>query len=230
MRRISEGILGALAVVVSVLLSPILRPWYRGWGASKAERERALPGDYLLPQPRLCSTRAITIAASAREVWPWLIQIGQGRGGFYSYEVLENLIGLDIHNADSVIPRLQNIEVGDLIRLGPDGYPYYEVVAIEPHRALVLHAGDGNTQSTWAFQIEDQGDGACRLIVRDRTSYEPKVGNFVIWRLLTDPIHFVMERKMLLGIKARVERSSGKSAMPPRRQRTDGSGDLIAAQ
>lgn len=206
--RFREGLLGALAVAGAVLASPLLRPWYRRWGATPGEDARAMPGDELVPRPRLVTTRAVTIHAPARSVWSWLVQLGQGRGGFYSYESLENLAGCDIHDARTIIPSLQQIAVGDRIRLGPAGYPFFTVAAVEPRRSLVLQAGDGKARTAWSFVLDTLDSGDTRLIVRDRTDFPPTLGQLLVWRVLTDPIHFVMERKMLLGIKARAERGA----------------------
>ncbi len=207
MRRICEAILGALAVMGCVLLSPLLRTWYRRWGATDDELERALPGDELVPRPRLLSTRAITIQAPARTVWSWLVQIGQGRAGFYSYDLLESAAGYDVHNADHVIPSLQVLEVGDRIRLGGDGSSAFTVVELDRRHSLVLRDGDDQVTTVWSFSLDTLDSGDTRLVVRDRTDYVPTLGQFLVWRVITEPIHFVMERKMLLGIKARAERT-----------------------
>lgn len=98
----------------------------------------SLPGDDLVPRPRLGTTRAITIQAPAAEIWPWLVQMGQGRGWMYSYERLENLIRCDMHNADRILPEHQDLKAGDKARLGPEGYPSFDVTAIEPGCALIL--------------------------------------------------------------------------------------------
>jgi len=115
-----------------------LRPWHVRWGATEAEVRRALPGDELLPNPKLSATHAITIHAPVAEVWPWLAQIGQGRGGFYSYTWIENLLGCDIHNADRVHPEWQNLKAGDQILLHPK-IPPIPAVIVEPRRVIVLH-------------------------------------------------------------------------------------------
>ena len=183
-----------------------LRPWHIRWGATNDEVARPLPGDELVPRPRNWSTRAITIAAPAAAVWPWLMQIGQGRGGLYSYDWLENLAGCDIHSTNRIIPEFQYLEVGDVIRLGPEGYPAYPVAVVAPGRALVLGGDDPELgPHSWAFVLEPIDDRTTRLIVRSRGDYPPSPANFVIWRILTEPLHFVMERKMLLGIKQRTE-------------------------
>jgi hypothetical protein len=200
---IEEG-LGAVAIAATILSSPLTRSWYSKWGAANSEVTMSLPGDEFVPQPVLISTRAITIQAPASTVWSWLVQIGQGRGGLYSYERLENLVGCDMHNADRIIPEYQHLEVGDKIRLVPEGRdPYFLVSAIEPGRAIIL-CGDA-PPTTWAFVLEPIDDNSTRLIIRWRQDYEPTIGNVIGWRLVTDPITFVMERKLLQGIKARAE-------------------------
>jgi hypothetical protein len=183
-----------------------LRPWHIRWGATDDEVAHRLPGDEIVRRPRKWSTRAIRIAAPAEAVWPWIVQIGQSRGGLYSYDWLENLAGCDIHSANQVIPELQALRVGDIVRLGPEGYPAYHVEAIEPDRALVLGGNDPEMGiHSWAFVLEPIDEQTTRLIVRSRDDYPPTLTNVIIWRLITEPVHFVMERKMLLGIKQRAE-------------------------
>jgi hypothetical protein len=202
---ISTGVTGTAALLAYLF---VIRPWHLRWGLTDDEVSRSLPGDELVPQPKQAATRAITIQSPASEVWPWLVQLGQGRGGWYSYDWLENLIGCDIHNANRIIPEFQHFRVGDPVRLGPEGYPFYTVAAIEPERALILHAADpqiGGHNETWVFYLEPINENATRLIVRNRRDYEPSLANFVMWQVITEPAHFIMERKMLLGIKQRVE-------------------------
>jgi hypothetical protein len=204
---ISEEVVGALAIAGSIVTSPLTRAWYSTWGATETEVSKSLPGDDQVANPVLVSTRAITIQEPASEVWPWLVQMGQGRGGLYTYERLENLAGCDMRNADQILPEYQHLVIGDKVRLVPEGRdPYFIVSAIEPGRALIL-AGD-DPPTTWAFILEPIDDHTTRLIVRWRQDYEPTPANVIGWRLVTDPITFVMERKMLQGIKARVEASS----------------------
>ena len=204
---IEEG-LGALAIASTILTSPLTRSWYSKWGASEDEVKQSLPGDEIVPNPMLESTRAITIQVPASEVWPWLVQMGQGRGGLYSYERLENLVGCEMHNADRILPEHQHLGVGDKVRLVPEGRePYFLVSAIEPGRAIILGGDDPPT--TWAFVLEPIDDNSTRLIVRWRQEYEQTVSNTIGWRLVTDPITFVMERKLLQGIKHRVEATQG---------------------
>jgi len=204
---------------VHLVLGPILRPWRIRWGATDDELRRTWPGDELVPQPKWSYTQAITIRAPSAEVWPWLAQIGQGRGGFYSYEWLENLVGCDIHNADRIIPEFQNLRVGDGVRLAPQ-MPGFPVAIVEPGRAIVLR-GDTRLGSvpvpassakgdyfatTWGFYLVPRDDGTTRLIARFRSEYNDKFANAMMYGPpLIEPISCVMQRKMLLGIKQRGE-------------------------
>jgi hypothetical protein len=197
---------GTVAVGVALSRARCLR-----WGATEEELNVALPGDELVSAADLTSTRAVTVRAGADAVWPWIAQLGQGRGGFYSYDFFENRVGCDIHSAERVVPEWQSIAVGDAVRLHPE--VSLSVAIVEPGRALVLRGGVpiGRTPPpydfTWAFVLRDQEDGSVRLVVRERYDYSR-------WwaRLLVEPaelISFVMSRRMLHGIKERSERPGG---------------------
>ena len=105
-----------------------------------------MPGDELVPDPVLLSTRSVTIDAAPSQVWPWLAQIGQGRGGLYSYDQLENLVGLDIHSADTLLPAQEQLTPGDLVRLGKPGSPCFGVVSVDVGRSMVLVSADPVTE------------------------------------------------------------------------------------
>jgi len=220
LKDIGEGIVGAFLIAVA-FLTPFVRPRRNRWGLTDAEAKRSLPGDELVPQPKYQWTHAVAIRASAAEIWPWLAQMGQGRGGFYSYEWLENLVGCGIHNADSIIPEFQHLAVGDNVRLHPTG-PALTVAVLEPGWALVLNrrvdTQTGNpfertdkmpkeyVNGNWAFYLVELGDGTTRLISRSRNDYNPSLGHRLVYGpFFTEPICFVMDRKMLLGIKQRAE-------------------------
>lgn len=209
----TNSFIGAVQVGLTLITSPLSRRWYNRWGATADEQRMALPGDELVPQPRLRYTRAITIHAPAAVVWQWLVQIGQGRGGLYSYDGLENLIGCDLHSADRIQPEWQELKVGDHVLFGPaeKKFPGQVVVQVEPEQALVMVALDPQTRqevrfATWAFRLLALDDSTTRLIVRGLNGHPPGLGNTVIWRMV-EPVSFVMERKMLQGIKARGEDS-----------------------
>ncbi len=195
-------------IVLGAVYAFALRPWFNRWGATNAELRMVLPGDEIAAQSRRTATRAITIHAPAEKVWPWLVQIGQGRGGLYSYDWLENLVGCNIHSASAILPEHQDLKVGDQIRLGPEGYPFFVVIAIDPGRALILRAGrpddNPNNIATWVFTLQPVDGKTTRLVVRNRNAYLPTPMNTLIWRI-TELASFVMEQKMLGGIRVRAE-------------------------
>ena len=208
------------AVVVAVSFPSMIRPWYLSWGATTQETLQGLPGDELVPNPVEQSTRAITINAPAAAIWPWLVQIGQGRGGLYSYDWLENLVGLDIHSASRVVPELQNLKVGDTVRMVPEpfviagkaieGGPKYVVASVQPNRALILRPpvverdNPSDFRASWAFVLAPIDDHTTRLILRARSYSDPA---WVAPVMGVEPIHFLMEQKMMRGIKERSEQA-----------------------
>lgn len=198
----------------------IMRPWQLDWGATQAEVRQDYAGDELIPRAVYETTRAITIRASAADIWPWLVQIGYGRGGFYSYDWLETMGGLDITSADRIVPEYQDLALGDVLRIAPD--TPLTVTVLEPNRALVLHnvmnpfsAQIVETNDpepgpyidwTWAFLLEEIDTATTRLVIRVRADYQPRWLAPLAYTVL-EPVHFIMERKMLLGIKERAERT-----------------------
>jgi hypothetical protein len=204
-------------IVVAALLVVVLgywflaRPWYLRWGATDAELAMRLPGDEIVPDQNSVSTRAITVHAPAAKVYPWLVQVGQGRGGMYSYEWLENLIGCDMHNVYQIEPALQQVSVGQPIRMGPKGYPMYHVAGFDPGKYFVMRPADPKTETpgpgAWSMAVVEQPDGASRLIFRQMMRVDPGIGNFVMWRVMIDPITFVMEQKMMRTIRDLAEQA-----------------------
>ena len=177
------------------------------WGATRAEVDGVLPGDEVLPAADLVSTRAITIDARPEDVWAWVAQLGQGRGGFYSYDCLENLIGCDIHSSDTVRPAWQAVAVGDVVHLHPE--VGLTVVQVETGRNLVLRGavpvGDSSApyDFTWSFAVQDGTGGSARLVVRERYAYLRRTA-----ALIVEPVSAVswfMSQRMLRGIKERAE-------------------------
>lgn len=173
------------------------------WGATSDEAARSLPGDELLPDADVLSTRAVTIDAPRSDVWPWLVQMGSGRAGAYTYDWIENLFGLEMRSADTIHPEWQNLVVGDVIP-GKASLPSMRVEVLEPERVLVTRSEDGTW--VWAFALDDLGGGRTRLLSRNRIAMvEPSLGDRIGMAVM-EPGSLVMERKMLCGIKQRAER------------------------
>jgi hypothetical protein len=185
---------GVAYAYVRYLRGPIVT-----WGATAAEVAARLPGDELLEEADGVATRAITIDAPPSAVWPWIAQMGPApRGGAYTYDRIENLLGLNMHSADRVLPEFQHPEVGDGFGFGASRMSY---MIVEPEHALAVRSADGNW--VWSFILEG-GNGKTRLISRNRfrlPRLKDKIGMIPM-----EPGSLVMERKMLLGIKQRAEK------------------------
>ena len=187
-----------------------LHPWLMNWGATPAEQQMALPGDQLLPDVSSRFTRAITIHAPASDVWRWLVQIGQDRAGFYSNTWLENLTGANIHNADAVHRDWQQRTIGDRVLLArPDLFGGFfaqmaqtRIVALEPEQLIADIPG--------RFVLQPIDGQTTRLLLRESvpSTFAGRTINALVW----DPMHFVMEQRMLRGIKERAEGQSLVSA------------------
>lgn len=202
---IGVGVAIGLAGLLLLAYRCVGRPWHARWGATDEVVARALPGDELLPDATV-TTRAVTIDARPEQVWPWLVQLGYGRAGWYSYDWIDND---GRPSAGRVVPELQRLEPGDQILMIPGMGP--RVRAVEPDRYLL--AGDARG-GIWCLALYPLDDGRTRLISRWRTRW-PITPATVFWVLVNDPGNFVMERRMLLGIKARVERAAA-AAEPAR--------------
>jgi hypothetical protein len=193
-----------------------IRRWLLHWGSSREERRQPLPGDELLTA-RWQTTRGVTVSAPHDEVWPWLVQMGYGRGGWYSYDWLERLVGAgdfaEGGSARRVVPELQALAVGDTVALSPSGG--LTVAVLDPPNAMVLYyrmnaltaapAREGDFaifEWTWAFVLAPRDEVSCRLLTRVRANYRP-LWLSVLTPALLEPVHFMMERKMLQTIKRR---------------------------
>jgi len=195
--KITVSIL-SLFVLAVLLHIFVIRPWYLVWGATEAELVMPLPGDPYIPSGSEVTTRAITILAAPAKIWPWIAQLGQEHGGFYSYHWLENLFGADMHNADVVLPESERVQVGETISYLRDGpeVTKAEVSLIEPGKVLVLEG--------WSFYLEPVDEHTTRLIVRYPFPIE-EPGLAAYYYGSFEPIHFIMESGMLMGIKRRSE-------------------------
>ncbi len=209
---------GVLAASLGALLLAFFlfaRPWYLTWGADKDLQGAPLPGDSLLWQGAPHETRAILIRAPAKDVWPWVAQIGQDRGGFYSYAILENLVGCQMKNLDYLIPALQRWQEGDKLWMYPStaggGIGQAPLALYYPGRALVFYTRRPGTEptdppdGTWAFVVQPIDGTTSRLIMRGRARGSLGLLGASFERSGFEPVHFAMERKMMEGIKARAE-------------------------
>jgi hypothetical protein len=194
-------ILGALFAIANLSLH-VLTPWMDRWGANEAEAAMDLPGDEFVPSPARLITRAIDIKASPEQIYPWLVQIGADKGGWYSYDWLETLAFCRNRNAGAIHPEWQGLDVGDEVKMCPGKFapPPYVVAQVYPNRALVLgHQENDRWVDAYQFVLLRQANGTSRLLLRTRTLME---GGF--WKIM-QPVAFVMEQKMLRTLKQRVE-------------------------
>ncbi len=191
--------LAILAVVAVVLLTPQMDRW----GATEDEIKATYPGDELLVKPKSFVNHAVTIHAMPEQIYPWIVQLGAGKGGFYSYTWLETyILNCPLVNADRIHPEWQELKVGDDVKMCPKqpGPPPYTVAMLKPNQAVVLgHQENGTWVDLWQFIIIPQADGSSRLILRTRTN---AVGGF--WDII-HPGVFIMERGLLLGMRDRAE-------------------------
>jgi hypothetical protein len=198
------GLCGGFLVVIAVFFA-FVRPWFLSWGATPEEQGMLLPGDQFAVAEHV-ETRAITIDASQKRVWPWLAQLGQDRGGFYSYDILENMVGAGMTTSDVLLPAKQSWKAGDKLWM----YPPQRHVALTaaPLQTYVPGQAIGfatTPESNWNFVLQPQDGGRTRLLVRGRGPAERSVGALLFNRLLFEPAHFAMEKRMMIGIKQLAE-------------------------
>jgi hypothetical protein len=192
-------IISALLLLIALILFYffVYRPWSLSWGATDEEINCQMPGDDILEQPTFIATRAISIEASPEEIWPWIIQIGYKRAGFYSYDRLDND---GIHSSDDILPEYQGLQVGDLIPMTKDINA--RVTELEPHRSMVMDFQPW----VWAWGLYETEPGHTRLVARVYYRSERTITNIMV-----DAFEIFMMRKCLIGIKQRVETSADLS-------------------
>ena len=207
-RRALAAGASAAAVLGPTAYLLFFRRWCLTWGAREDEVAANLPGDELLADAGLVTTRAVTVNASPEGIWPWLAQMGSGRGGAYTYDWIENLLGLNMHSADEILPRYQRLQVGDELPMGP-GRPGMTVEVLDPPRTLAVQVTDQNW--VWIFALVPDGEST-RLISRNRIATSALAAmSRLFYTVFMEPGSLVMERKMLLGIKQRAERAAAAS-------------------
>jgi hypothetical protein len=205
MRSLRILILGAGIAASAATIGRVhrryLRNWVLTWGATAEEAAQPLPGDELLDPADIVATRAIGIEAPPSAIWPWLVQMGPGRAGAYTYDWIENLFGLNMHSADRIVPEWQHLEVGDVLR-SREGRPGMRVEILDPERVLCNRSEAGDW--VWTFALVPD-NGRTRLLSRNRIAIKGAAAGQRLGMLVMEPGSLVMERKMLLGIKQRAE-------------------------
>ena len=206
---------GATLILWNLVATPFIGRRRLRWGTVGKEASDPLPGDEFVPKPKWSYTLGVTIDASPEAVWPWIAQIGQGRGGFYTYQTLENMVGCKITNTTEILPEHQHPEVGEGVHLHPTTPPL-RLEIVDPPNALVLlgspaDIGDEETWgvSTWQFVVNPGPDGGSRFLTRGRYDFSPDwKSRLAFGRFPIEVISFVMSRKMMLEIKRLAERNS----------------------
>jgi len=206
-KKIGLGVAALGAVSFRVYLR-FIRPWQLRWGATDEEVARAMPGDDVVTSPTFNATRAVTIKARPEEIWPWLVQIGCKRAGWYSYDWIDNL---GIPSANRIVPELQHLEVGDLIPMSPTGKAGQWVKAFEMNQWMLWWDNKGDV--TWYWGLYPQDDSHTRLITRVRLHYR-WLSLVILFNLLLDVGDIFFMRKYMLGIKQRAEHASKQTPQP----------------
>lgn len=197
------GLAVALAGLIGVYIG-VFRPRQLRWGATDEEVAREMPGDEIVARPVFNATRAVTVNTRPEDVWPWLVQIGFGRAGWYSYDILDNL---GRHSSEEILPEYQHLQLGDLIPLGPGSESGLFVKEIRPNESMVWWEHKRQS-TTWAWGLYPVDGGQTRLVTRVRNDYRKGLSNFIFGLLLIEPADFPLMRKCMLGIKRRAEARS----------------------
>jgi hypothetical protein len=205
--RLLFGAVIALTILIALDLMAF-RPWRQHWGASAGEIARSMPGDDRVSDPDEVTTRAISIRAAPRHVWPWLAQMGRGRGGLYSYDALDRMFGiLDQPSSKIVLPQFQKLAAGDTIPVG--GGASWPVAMAKPGRILLIDVDEADVRVTWVFEIDSLGPDSSRLVTRVRARLPHTWSSpFMRWGL--DHAEFIMVRRQLLNLRERAERLAGR--------------------
>jgi len=202
-------ILGAgMAAALAASYWLAIRPWFLTWGATPSEIAASMTGDDVISHPTEVSTRAVTIKAQTEDVWSWLVQMGYQRGGLYTYDCIDQLLGaLDRPSAERIVPQFQHLEVGDAIPIGNG--PDWPVIDLEPNRFLVVHIQERGMEYTWAWVLNELDESHTRLVLRIRSRLTRPL--LAVLFHLVDAGSFMMTRQHLLGIKRRAEVAAWQS-------------------
>ena len=210
-RDLAHGLGEIAAASPLFLFAPLYRHWHLRWGATDAELAAPMPGDELVPHPSFNTTRAITVDAPPEEVWPWLVRIGYGRAGFYSYDVFDNA---GRPSAERIVPEHQQPRIGDWVPMAAkvNETTAFKITEIEPNHILLWE----KPHSTWSWRLEPIRGDRTRLVTRLKAYYSLRAdpADALLSLILLEFGDFPMMRKLLLGVKRRAEQSKGRSAQP----------------
>ena len=195
------GIVAAAAVLIAVALFVWYRPWQLRWGSTREELARLMPGDEIVHRPVFNATRGVTVNARPEDIWPWIVQIGFWRAGWYTYDLLDNA---GRRSAARIVPELQHMAVGDLVPLGPGKNSGLRVKEVIPNRSMVWWSGKDD-RTTWVWSLDPMPDGRTRLLTRVRAPVYWSEPLSILWLVMFELADFPMMRKCLLGIKRRAE-------------------------
>lgn len=198
MQTLTFVIASILIVLVPVYLA-LLRPWQLRWGARDNEIKRSMPGDEIVRKPSFNATRAVTIDAPAEYIYPWIVQMGVTRAGWYSYDLLDNLAR---PSAENILPEHQNLQVGDVIAMSPDGKQGMRVKDFSKNKWMLWWDNIGD--SSWVWEIYSEGENHSRLVTRVRVKYR-WFSPAILFHLIIEFFDILMMRKCMLGIKRRAE-------------------------
>jgi hypothetical protein len=218
-----RGFFGAVGLAAGAY-GTVVRPRLLRWGALGEEVRDPYPGADLVPAGKRTATMAVTIDAPPSRVWPWLVQMGCDRAGWYSWDRLDNR---GVASAQRIHAEWQSLSIGDHLASTPSGGSWFTVAALEPQRFLALRASIDlrgrpfdpagprprfYSDSTWCFLLEELRGGRTRLVVSGFTSASPRplsaIANVLFW----EPAHWIMQNRQFAGLKQRVERASASAA------------------
>jgi len=198
---VTFGIVAAVVVLAAVVFFGFYRPWQLRWGATPEELARSMPGDEIVHHPVFNATRAVTVNAGPEDIWPWIVQIGFYRGGWYTYDLLDNP---GRRSAERIVPELQHMEVGDLVPFGPGKSAGIWVKEFVPNRSMVWW-NKKDDRTTWVWSLDPLPDGKTRLVTRVRAPVSWAEPLSAVWLVMLELADFPMMSKCLLGIKRRAE-------------------------
>jgi hypothetical protein len=183
-----------------------IRPWALRWGATDDEAARAMKGDWIVPNPTFSATRTVEIDARPDQIWPWIVQMGVGRAGFYSYDWIDNNRTV---SADRIIPEYQHPQAGDLVPTNTDGRRGFRIKGFEPNRYMLWIATGARSTRYW--ELDAIESNRTRLVTRVRSRY-PSSPPGIVRALVAEVGDLIMTRKSMLGVKVRAEALARREA------------------